>query len=687
MTSSTSTLPTPGEPLQAIEQRRPNIRPWIVRGLCTLGLSAAVILVFASTLQFEFLDYDDDTYVTQNVHIQTDDLLHVLRWAVSSDYAANWHPLTWLSHAFDWRWFADNPRGHHAINVVLHVAVCVLLYFLLETTTARPVASLLAAGWFALHPLRVENVAWIAQRKTLLAAMFGVACLLAYTAYVHRGGGWKRYLLVVLLFAISLTAKPTLVTLPFALLLLDLWPLGRFHIQDWRTLRDAWTDAGTVVAEKIPMLALSAASCVATLKAQRAGGALAPLEGLSFGARFANACVAYVTYVWRTIWPRQLTFANPLGEGPPSIAMTVYSLAVLSLLSLVAILCLRRRPYLFVGWFWMLGSLVPMVGLVQVGLQATANRYTYWPHVGVALALAGGLAEFARRGKRQPTIVFGFVALFVVGLAVAARLELNHWRNTLRLTDRALALDPTNYIAHQVRGWALVQDSKLDLARDHYQQAIELRPGFAEGRVQLAAVLLEKGRHGDAVKQCEAALAIRPEMAAAHQVLGIALAEKGQSQAAIDAFQRALQWGRDDRIIASAHSGLGYLYWQLQRWSLAEYHCRRALAAWPGLTSAHLNLCLVLASRGEFAEAAIELDRAITKAPSSRSVQMAQQANDASGFRSPELLRCLAWAYDQTGNDAQAMQIWERAILLAESTGQPALADSLRQEMQASSGR
>ena len=682
-----------------------------------LVLGIAILLVFGQAGGFDFLDYDDDVYVTHNHHIQSGLTPRLVRWAFTTFYAANWHPLTWLSHAADWQFYGPEPRGHHLTNVALHIGVCVLLFWWIASVIgARAWAAAVAVAWFALHPLRAEAVVWVAQRKELLAALFGLTALWAYARYTRAGPRhrWRWYVATMALFALGLMSKPVLVTLPITLLLLDLWPLRRLQSQTESPVDGPTAESPTctpkgendrgephagegdiavhnraveggastgrvkersdlgratwLVLEKVPLLALALASSVLTLRAQQSGGAVADTGALSFGWRLSNAATAYLSYVQRTLWPWGLTFIDPLDVQPPAWWHVAGALFALALLTALAGRQLARRPLLLVGWLWFVISLVPMIGLVQVGLQATANRYTYWPHIGPTLALAGLLSQYRPRGRPTARLPL-FASVVLVLLAVACWRQASYWRDTLTLTQHALDLDPDNYVAHQVRGWALFRQGQINRAYEHYVRAVELRPTFAEARVQLATVLLQKGRFAEAARQCREALALKPDLGQAQQILGVALAELGRTDEAIAALDAALSNSIDEPTRAAALSALGFIEWQRSRLEAAERYCRQAIMLAPSLPAAHLNLAIVLASKGQGKEAAEHLRRALRDAPDQQVVSLAQQANRQTGFRVPELQVVLADVLASRGRFAEAVAALDRAIAQARQKG------------------
>ena len=358
-------------------------RPYIQFAVCGF-LILAVFAVFYQTARHDFV-YDDEDYILHNRHVTGGLTSEGIAWAITAYHASNWHPLTWLSHMLDCQLYDLKPRGHHLTNVLLHAATAMLLFLALRRMTGVLWPSAWVAAVFAIHPLRVESVAWVAERKDVLSGLFFMLTLWFYARYAEHPKSWGRYLLVVASFATGLTAKPMLVTLPFVLLLLDYWPLGRFG-----------RVSGGVVAEKIPLFALAVASCLVTIAAQQ--NAINSFEHLPLSRRLANAAVAYVAYIGKMFYPADLAVLYPLPEGPPPVWEVVVAATVLLSITMAVFAVRRKYPYLLFGWLWFLGTLVPVIGLMQVGIQAMADRYTYLTQIGLYIALAWGVCTWPARG-------------------------------------------------------------------------------------------------------------------------------------------------------------------------------------------------------------------------------------------------------------------------------------------------
>jgi lipopolysaccharide biosynthesis regulator YciM len=464
--------------------------------------------------------FDDDVYLVHNEHVQAGLTRASIAWAFTTGHGSNWHPLTWLSLQLDHELFGMQPWGYHFVNLVLHVVNTVLLLRILWKMTGAWWQSALVAALFTLHPLHVESVAWLAERKDVLSTFFGFLAVVAYGSYVNRPTV-VRYLLILLAYAASLLAKPMLVTLPFVLLLLDYWPLCRVPGK---------VSLARLVVEKIPLLLLAAGSSVAAWTAQAHGQSVQALERLSFPTRAGNALVSYVVYLRKMIWPADLAafYPHPMNTLPlwQVLAAGLFLLAV----SAVVIWLWRRAPYLAVGWFWYLGTLVPVIGLVQVGAQAYADRYTYVPLIGIFIALVWGGADLLARWSSRDRYAVASAAAAVVLLActLLTWLQVHYWHDAIPLWEHALAVAPSAP-AYTNLAAALVQDPSSsrkdqDRALDYFTEAVALEPSLVEANVGLADLLLKRGRLGDAVQRLQVIEQVQPHSAANKYRLGSAMA-------------------------------------------------------------------------------------------------------------------------------------------------------------------
>jgi protein O-mannosyl-transferase len=489
--------------------RRP-LTAWVVSGLLLL----AVLLVFGQTVRHEFVNYDDSMYVYENPRVCGGLSAEGLTAAIRTPVAGNWHPVTVLSHMLDCQIYGLAAGGHHLTNVLLHAATAILLFLVFRRMTGDVWPSALLAALFAVHPLRAESVAWVAERKDVLSGFFCMLTLGAYAYYARRRFSLGRYLAVMAPFALGLMAKPVLVTLPFVLLLLDYWPLGRLTRPAENVGPASAKTFWLLLLEKIPLVALSAATCVATWLAQNASGTVAPLGSLLMGPRLANALVCYVAYVGRLLCPVGLTPFYPYPGTDLLMARALGALALLMAITAGALAARRRCPYLLVGWFWYLGTLVPMIGLVQVGAQAMADRYTYIPQIGLGIAIAWAAADFAQRGARSRRTC-GIVSVLVLALlAGRAWSQTSHWRNSEAIWTWTLACGPNNAVAQNNLAWirATSPDAParngaeaLRLAQEAVQLSGSREPIVLD---TLAAAYAELGQFPKAVEVAQHALSL-----------------------------------------------------------------------------------------------------------------------------------------------------------------------------------
>ena len=504
--------------------------------VCTLGL-------YNQAAHSGFVNFDDDRYVYENFHVRAGLNGETVKWALTSTDEANWHPLTWMSHALDCSWFRLNPAGHHFTNILLHAASVVLLFLLLWRSTRRLGPSFLVAAVFALHPINAESVTWVSERKNVLSTVFFLLTLGAYGWYVQRPH-WKRYLAVAGLFVCGLASKPMLVTLPFVLLLLDYWPLRRMN--GWGEPPEVpaarHSSLGKLLIEKLPLLALSVVSAVITMRAQQAAGAVGTLP-FPLDVRLKNAVYCYAMYVWKAAWPAGLA---PLYPHPgQSLALWKVGMAALFLIAASAlVLRLRSRRYLLAGWLWFLGTLVPVIGLVQVGNQAMADRYAYIPLVGIFVMVVWGAADFA--AEHQWGLWWKLVpaSCVLVVLAMVAHKQISYWRNSLDLWTHALAVTRNNFVAEDSLGGALVELGRTDEAYPHFVRAAELQPADPVSRCNIGAYLHQHGHPAQAIPQYRLAVSLTSDTrlrATTYANMGSAYRELGDDAAAQASFEQALR--------------------------------------------------------------------------------------------------------------------------------------------------
>ena len=586
----------------------PSPRRRAVLAVCGF-LLLAVALVFGQTLRHELINSDDDQYVYRNPHVARGFTAQRIAWAFTQFHAANWHPLTWLSHMLDCQLYGLNhPGGHHLTNVLLHAASAILLFLLLRQTIGSLWRSAFVAALFAVHPLHVESVAWVAERKDVLSGLFFMLTLAAYTGYARRPFSLLRYLLVTLLLVLGLMAKPMLVTLPFLLLLLDYWPLGRWQGAGSGGAPTAFFPvAGAaglpfwrLLAEKLPFMALAAVSCVLTYFAQETSGAIC--QRLPLTARIANALVSSVAYLRQFVYPVGLAAIYPYSQDSLAAWKIIGSGLLLAGISLAALVCRRKCPFLLVGWLWYLGMLVPVIGLVQVGSQAMADRYTYLPQIGPYIALTWGIERVSRGWPYRRRLAGAAAALVVAVLAWCAWRQVSYWKDDETLWRHTLACTSKNWLAHNNLGAALAGRGQIDAAIDHYQQSLEIAPNYDLAHNNLGAALAGRGETDAAIDQYQQALKINPQNAMARDNLAMALLGRGQADKAMVHYEQALKIDPDD---AAAHYNLGNLLAGRGQVDAAIEHYQEALKIKPDYAEAHGNLGIALAGLGQL-DAAID---------------------------------------------------------------------------------
>ncbi|OHE89167.1 MAG: hypothetical protein A3G75_16095, partial [Verrucomicrobia bacterium RIFCSPLOWO2_12_FULL_64_8] len=511
-----------------------------------MALIAATVVVYAPVRHFEFVTWDDPNYITENPHVQGGLTWQGALWALTTGDPPYWHPLTWLSHMLDVQVFGLNAGGHHLPNVLLHIGNAILLFGLLHWMTGALGRSAFVAGLFAFHPLRVESVAWVSERKDVLSTLFWMLTLWAYVSYARRPRR-GRYLVVLLLFALGLMTKPMLVTLPFVLLLLDVWPLGRVSLKTgpgggsgWATLRDQRPVVLRLVREKLPLLALAVASSMVTFVVQERVGAIGELGARPWDLRLQNAMVSYVAYIGKMLWPAGLAAFYPYPRSLPAWQVVGSILGLIGV-SVAVIRAARRCPYLPVGWLWYLGTLIPVIGLIQAGDQALADRFSYVPLVGLFIMVAWGIPELLARWRYRSIALPATAGLTLLACAISSWNQVQYWKSSMTLWTRTLNVTTGNYRAHHNLGLALAISGKGDEASAYFSEALRLKPDFAEAHNNLGSALANQGKFDQAIAHFSEALRFKPDSAEAHYRLGLALARLGKGDQAIPHFSDAIR--------------------------------------------------------------------------------------------------------------------------------------------------
>jgi tetratricopeptide (TPR) repeat protein len=517
-------------------------------------LAGLIAAAFGKAVAFGYIPLDDPDYV-QRAQVAGGLTVDGVRWAFTSFDQANWHPLTWLSYMADVSAFGASPGVFHATNVALHAVACGVLFLALRSLTAAPWRSLLAAVLFGIHPLRVESVAWIAERKDVLSGLLFAGLLLAWSRYA-RAGGWARYVVVAALLALGLLAKPTVVTAPFVLLLLDVWPLGRTSLA-----APADDAAGSpapllrLLAEKVPLLALSFAASAVTLVAQGSGGAFSDVVPLH--ERLMNATVAVGAYLVKAVWPASLAVFYPYRLANVSAPALVASGAAILAVTALAVWQFRKRPWVAIGWCWYLGMLVPVLGIVQVGGQAMADRYTYLPLIGVAIAVAWGIGEAVEAAGRWRIAAIACVGVALSALAVVTEVQVSTWRDETALFEHAAAVTDGNWLAHDFLGTVAYKAGKRDEAARHFLESVRMNPDFANAHFHLGLLLSDEGDQVNAVAEYRRAIALFPGNPVFHNNLGNALYFLGRRDEAIGQYREALRLDPAYSVAAENLSAVG----------------------------------------------------------------------------------------------------------------------------------
>ena len=589
-----------------------------------LFLVAAILVSYWPVGGYEFINFDDPQYVVDNHQVGRGLTFEGTKWAFTTMHAANWHPLTWLSHMLDVQMYGMNAGAHHLTNVIFHILNSMLLFVLLHRMTGALWRSAMVAALFAVHPLHVESVAWISERKDVLSTFFGLLALLAYAEYVKRPG-WVRYGAALLFFALGLMSKPMVVTLPFLMLVLDYWPLNRYPEQGgfWRF--------AALVKEKLPFFAMAAASCVATMIAQDRGGAVAPLEMYSFGVRLTNALVAYVMYMGKMIWPVNLSVFYPHPGIRPLWQVAGASLLLLGITSF-ALMQTKRRPWFAVGWLWYLGTLVPVIGLMQVGKQAIADRYTYLPYIGLFLIISWTTIEAMMHQRYSHPLVRLLIGIFLItGLTTASHHQIKHWRNDVALYSNAIKIEPDNELAHYNLGVAFAQKAEYEQAQRHFEESLRVNPANKKAYDDLGRIASLQGDHKSAVSYYSSALNFKSNdpdtlfsLSSAHVELkqpdksfeylakvldidpnhfqagvamGIALARRGMNERAEAQFKKVIQ---NHPLNAEGYNNLGVFMANNGRYTEAIQYLKKSLEIDPDNNTARNHLGRAL--QDEYAE-------------------------------------------------------------------------------------
>jgi tetratricopeptide (TPR) repeat protein len=660
-------------------------------------LVVVTLVLYFQTATFDFTIFDDNQYVSGNAVVQHGLGYDSIIWAFTTGYTGNWIPVTWLSHMAVCDVFGVNAGAHHLVNVALHIFNAILLFFLLRQMTGAVWRSAIVAALFAWHPLRVESVAWVSERKDVLSTLFGLLSIWAYKEYAFKSRSFEKnlagrfYFFALLSFAIGLMSKSVLVTWPFLLLLLDYWPLDRLELfpLNHRQLK-------AIVTEKIPFLLLALVVSVVTFATQTEGRGLEAITGLPLSNRLANAVISYWRYLDKTFLPINLAVFYPHPGSWPLLNICLALAAFLSL-SGMALYTLRNRPWIFVGWFWYVGTLLPVIGLVQVGAQSMADRYTYIPHVGLFIAIVWSVAEWTNRQSRRWAMI-GVTIVILLACICVSWAQINFWENSVTLFGRALAVTSENSMAENNYAVALGENGPLDERIKHYSEAVRIKPTHFSARVNLGQALYESGRFQEATNQLMQAVQIYTNHAVAYYDLGLALTALKEWGKAEQSFAVAAKMDMNDVV---AYQMWAKTLLAQSKYADAIYPLSRVLKLSPESAEAHAQMAVALEQQGQFESAikyyretvriqpdclealnnlswllATQLDARLRNG--SEAVQLAQRACDLTSYEQPIFIGTLAAAYAEAEQFDDAQKTAKKAIEVAESLNQKELAEKNR---------
>jgi Tfp pilus assembly protein PilF len=568
--------------------------------LIYIVLTAATLAVFYQVYSFGFVNLDDPIYVYKNPNIQSGITPESVKWAFTTGYANFWHPLTWLSHMLDWQLFGNNAAGHHLVNLFFHIANTLLLFIVLKQMTSALWQSAFAAALFALHPLHVESVAWVAERKDVLSTFFWILTMWAYLRYIKQPNIF-RYLLTLLVFALGLMAKPMLVTLPFVLLLLDYWPLNRINRFQWQIIY-------RLVLEKIPFIVISAVSSAIAFLVQQRGGSIASLAAIPLKFRVYNALISYAEYIYKMFWPSKLAVFYPYPGSDISILYVIISVGFLLAVTVLVLRFAKNHRYLVTGWFWYIGTLVPVIGIVQVGSHAMADRYTYITLTGLFIIIAWGLPELLEKWRYRKIVLWVSSLIVLSALTVCTYFQTRYWKDDIALYQHTLKVTRNNHIAHFGITEVLLEQGRFDEVIQHNLEALRIEPNYADAMHCLGTAFYRTGKIDQAIDCYEKAIEMDPGYVEVYSSLGMALAEKGRFDEAISLYNKALQIAPDSINI---RLNLGVALTSSGKLEQAAGEYEKILSIQPQNALAHSNFGIVLSQQGKYEQAIMHFKQAI----------------------------------------------------------------------------
>jgi tetratricopeptide (TPR) repeat protein len=612
----------PEPPIASVSGRLPGFwESHRTEALICAALMVAVLLVFAQVRDFQFINLDDDRNVYENPAVRNGLTLDGLKWAFTATERDYWHPLPWISHMLDAQLFGMHPGGHHLTSVCLHILNAILVFLVLRRMTGAVWRSAMVAALFAIHPLRAESVAWVTERKDVLGGLFWWLTTWAYVEYTKNTASRKRYGLVILLFLMALMSKPTVMTLPFFLLLLDYWPLKRLWGQSRVSLKRSWGQSGVslvdtpdcphIILEKLPLFALSGIFVFLTFTAQRQVGATDLVGRLSLPVRVANSLVAYATYLLNAVWPYPLAAIYPYHRNLPAWQVVAAGLLLAAVTALVMWKAVRF-PYLPVGWFWYLGALLPVIGLVQMGFQSRADRFTYIPLTGFFLMIVWLAGDLMAKWKHRTVAAVAIAAIVLPALGVRAWSQVGYWHDSITLFQQNLTVTPANQWASRELGTALADAGRIDEAIAAYSQAVALDPtDHMKSRDNLGIALARKGRLEEAVERFQEAQRFWPADGDCRGHRGMALMQMGRADEALACFREAERLGVSPKLASTLQTNLGQLLIQQGKTAEALASFSEAIRLRPGAPDLHSNLAIALMQVGRTTEAISEFKEAL----------------------------------------------------------------------------
>jgi protein O-mannosyl-transferase len=634
-----------------ISRKRKINENWFRVIFCLL-LVSTLVLIYSQVKSFEFVNFDDPIYVTGNMFIRHGFTLDGIACAFNGIYASMWHPLTWISHMMDIQLFGMDPGMHHLTSVVLHILNSILLFFLFERMTGTLWRSAAVAALFALHPIHVESVAWISERKDVLSTFFLILTMLSYYRYT-RTRTIGSYLLVVVTYSLGIMAKPMLVTLPFLLLLLDFWPLRRQELFPYADSLQAAKDviplinlkgAFKLVLEKAPLMIMAFVVSGVTYYAQLNGGVVNSLDRVPAATRLQNIITAYATYLGKMIWPMHLAVYYPYRWHFSIVAITAYIL-FLSIVTIAALISARRSPYFTIGWFWYMGVLVPVVGIVQVGSQAMADRYSYISLVGIFVIIVWGLTDLIGRTRLARAALLAALIVVLVSFAGLSWIQVGTWKDSETLFSHAIAVTKDNHMAHNNLGVALYERGDVEGAMEEYRESLRIMPSYVNANCNLGLALAGRKLYAEAFNYYQKCIHIKPEYSEAHYNMGVALSDMGRKNDAIVQYREVL---KNYPKHENAHNNLGTLLAEKGDLEGAIYHYRKAIETNPYNVRSRLNLADVWMRLNRKDDAAFQIYKALAAEP-----------------RNPYLYTRIGDIYSQKKDMVRAIDAYQKALTIA----------------------